>query len=219
MSNSHKTGMPPTGTEHLPNTAYAVLGLLTFGQELSGYDLKQWADNLRFFYWSPAHSQIYAELRRLEARGLVTSRQVPQTHRPDKRLYRITQAGLAEARHWLDRDPIEPPVLKHSVALRLFFGHLTQPERLITILNDYAASLQQSLAELTAVREGLGDGEQFRFPALCGEWGQAYYQAELTMVRRLAKQLAARQQPPQPAPEGPPGGPTPKHGPVEPAGG
>src|SRR5262249_59764926 len=93
------------------------------------------------------------------------------------------------------------------------------PDRLITSLNDSAASLQQSLAELTAVREGLGDGEQFRFPALCGEWGQAYYQAELTMVRRLAKQLAAQQQPPQPAPEGPPGGPTPKHGPVPPAGG
>ena len=206
MSNSHKAGMSPARTEHLPNTAYAVLGLLAFGQELSGYDLKQWADNLRFFYWSPAHSQIYAELRRLEARGLATSRQVPQTHRPDKRLYRITQAGLAEARRWLGQDPIEPPVLKHSIVLRLFFGHLTQPERLITILNEYAASLEQSLAELTAVREGLGDSEQFRFPALCAEWGQAYYQAELTIARQLAKQLAARQSP-QPAagPRHPPG--------------
>jgi len=203
MSNSHKAGMSLARTEHLPNTAYAVLGLLAFGQELSGYDLKQWADNLRFFYWSPAHSQIYAELRRLEARGLATSRQVPQTHRPDKRLYRITQAGLAEARRWLDQDPIEPPVLKHSIVLRLFFGHLTRPERLITILNEYAASLEQSLAELTAVREGLGGGEQFRFPALCAGWGQAYYQAELTIARQLARQLAA-QQSPQPAAVGQP---------------
>jgi DNA-binding PadR family transcriptional regulator len=204
MSNSHKAGMPPARADQLPNTAYAVLGLLAFGPELSGYDLKQWADNLRFFYWSPAHSQIYAELRRLEERGLVTSRQVPQAHRPDKRLYRITQAGLAEARRWLDQGPVEPPVLKHSIVLRLFFGHLTQPERLITILNDYAASLEQSLAELTAVHEGLGDSEQFRFPALCAEWGEAYYQAELTIARQLAKQLAAQQQPPQPAAEGPP---------------
>src|SRR5262249_3740238 len=73
-----------------------------------------------------------------------------------------------------------------------------RPERLITILNEYAASLEQSLAELTAVREGLGGGEQFRFPALCAGWGQAYYQAELTIARQLARQLAA-QQSPQPA--------------------
>ncbi len=59
----------------------------------------------------------------------------------DKRLYRITEVGLAEARRWLDQDPVEPPVLKHSIVLRLFFGHLTQPERLAAILNDYAASL------------------------------------------------------------------------------
>src|SRR5262249_45110732 len=91
------------------------------------------------------------------------------------------------------------PVLKHSIVLRLFFGHLTRPERLITILNEYAASLEQSLAELTAVREGLGGGEQFRFPALCAGWGQAYSQAELTIARQPAWQLAA-QESPQPAP-------------------
>ncbi len=181
--------MPRTRpAQDLPNTAYAVLGLLAFGQELSGYDLKQWADNLRFFYWSPAHSQIYAELRRLEARGLVTSRQVPQSHRPDKRLYRTTQAGLAEARRWLTQDPVEP-VLKHSIVLRLFFGHLAEPQRLSGILNQYADGLEQTLTELTAVREDLGDSDQFRFPALCAEWGQAYYQAECAIARRLAERL------------------------------
>src|SRR5262249_15493709 len=139
-------------------------------------------------------------------RGLVTSRQVPQTHRPDKRLYRITQAGLAEARRWLDQDPIEPPVLKHSIVLRLFFGHLTQPERLITILNEYAASLEQSLAELTAVREGRGDSEQFPSPPLCAGGGQPYSQPELTTPGQPAKHLAPGK-PPHPAagPRPPPG--------------
>ena len=28
----------------LPATGYAVLGLLSFGRELSGYELKKWAD-------------------------------------------------------------------------------------------------------------------------------------------------------------------------------
>ena len=49
----------------LPATAWAVLGILAFDRELSGYQVKQWADaSLTFFYWSPAVSQIYAELKR-----------------------------------------------------------------------------------------------------------------------------------------------------------
>ncbi|MFI8792971.1 hypothetical protein [Streptomyces sp. NPDC055105] len=53
--------------DDLPPTAWAVLGLLSFPGERTGYELKKWADaSLRFFYWSPAISQIYAELRRLE---------------------------------------------------------------------------------------------------------------------------------------------------------
>jgi DNA-binding PadR family transcriptional regulator len=180
-------------SEGLPNTAYAVLGLLSLGQELSGYDLWQWAQNLRFFYWSPAHSQIYAELRRLEERGLVTSRKVAQEHRPDKRLYRITDVGLAEARRWFDQAPVEPTVMKHSVALRLFFGHLARPERLPEILGEYAEALQKTLAELTAVHEGLRGSEQFRFPALVAEWGLAYYQGEISAARSASEQLLTSQ--------------------------
>ena len=80
--------------ESLPMTAYALLGLLSFDRELSGYDLKKWADSsLRFFYWSPATSQIYAELKRLEKLGLVSARETPQDELRNKRVYRITDAG------------------------------------------------------------------------------------------------------------------------------
>ena len=49
-----------------------MLGLLTFGDELTGYELKQRADNTLRFYWvAPAMSQIYSELARLTSHGLV----------------------------------------------------------------------------------------------------------------------------------------------------
>ena len=55
-------------------TAQAALVLLAFG-EASGYELKQRADNtLRYFFASPAMSQIYAELGRLSQSGLVAER-------------------------------------------------------------------------------------------------------------------------------------------------
>jgi hypothetical protein len=51
--------MPQQKSIKLSGTANAVLGLLSFGTELSGYDLKKWADHsLSLFFWSPASSQI-----------------------------------------------------------------------------------------------------------------------------------------------------------------
>ena len=97
----------------LPATGYAVLGLLSFGEELSGYDLKKWADHsLRFFYWSPAISQIYSELKRLERLGYVEARERPQDEPPQQaRLPHHRRGGDALA-GWVEHEPVEPPVLK-----------------------------------------------------------------------------------------------------------
>jgi DNA-binding PadR family transcriptional regulator len=54
----------------LPTTSYILLGMLS-SQELSGYDMKLLLDkHIHHIYWSPAKSQIYGELRRLEREGL-----------------------------------------------------------------------------------------------------------------------------------------------------
>jgi len=171
----------------LATTTYAVLGMLAFGEELSGYELRRWALNLRFFYWSPAQSQIYAELRRLLAAGYVSERTEPIPNRPDKRLYRITASGMAEFRRWMDESPVEPPLLRHSVALRVFFGHQSSPGRLREILTEYAAQIKAQLDELTALRAGLG--ETFDYPALVAGWGVHYYRAELKAIRELLQRL------------------------------
>ncbi len=108
----------------LPTTAWAVLGMLSHADELSGYDLKKWADwSLQFFYWSPSFSQIYAELKRLEKHGYATSRTV--VHEDGvrgKRMYAITPEGRAAAANWVNHAPVEAPVLKHSVMLRAWGG-------------------------------------------------------------------------------------------------
>jgi DNA-binding PadR family transcriptional regulator len=173
----------------LPATAYAVLGLLSFGQELSGYELRRWALNLRFFYWSPAQSHIYLELRRLRRRGYVDDRLVAQNGRPDKRLYHITETGLAAFRDWEERAAVEPPQLKHSVALRLFFGHQASPERLAAMLDDYTAFVRTRLDELRVVHEGIAGNDAFTYPAMVAEWGFVYFEAELAAVERLRARL------------------------------
>jgi DNA-binding PadR family transcriptional regulator len=109
---------------NLPVTAYALLGLLTFGDELTGYELKQRADiTLRFYWVSPAMSQIYSELARLAGHGLVAT----IDDGGGSARYRITAEGTAAVRAWMADTPAGFPVLKHPVALRLLMGHLADP--------------------------------------------------------------------------------------------
>src|SRR5690349_15385681 len=144
---------PPAGEPALPVTSYALLGLLTFGDELTGYELKQRADNTLRFYWvAPAMSQIYSELARLAAHGYVE----PVERRGEARrttAYRITPRGSYALRAWIDGSPAGFPTLKHTVLLRLLVGHASDPERMRALLEEYAVGLDETLRDLRDVRE------------------------------------------------------------------
>ena len=185
----------------LPTTSYALLGLLTLGPGLSGYELKQRADKtLRFFWFSPAMSQVYAELDRLERADLVTSTEVGGPGRRRTRRFTITPAGETRLRRWLAESEVDFPVLKHSVALRLFLGHLAEPEQTRQMLEVYLDRLEERIAELRQIRAlldhnlGPGDDPRLRYPALVAEWGQRYYASEIAAVRDLAELLDTHDQ-------------------------
>jgi DNA-binding PadR family transcriptional regulator len=176
----------------LPATAWAVLGLLSFGKELSGYDLKKWADNsLRFFYWSPAGSQIYSELRRLEKAKFVTSRVASQDELRNKRLFSITPAGLAAITEWVRHADVDPPVLKHGVALRIWLGHLATPEHLRAIVLEHIEQSQQAARDARDASKVASATPGWEFPALTTAWSQRYYEAEVRLARQMLVELDA----------------------------
>ncbi|MCI0874665.1 MAG: PadR family transcriptional regulator [Chloroflexi bacterium] len=121
----------------LPKSNYLILGLLSFG-EMSGYDLKQTADmSVAHFYASPARSQIYTELRRLSELGYVEAREVEQSDRPDKRLYKVTRSGEAALRDWLENTPTSADVIKSHLLLKVFFGNHMDRATLIDEVRQY----------------------------------------------------------------------------------
>lgn len=76
----------------LASTSWALLGMLSYEEEVSGYDLKKWIDwSVDLYYWSPSYSQIYTELKKLESLGLVTSRVERDEGTRSRRLYKITR--------------------------------------------------------------------------------------------------------------------------------
>jgi DNA-binding PadR family transcriptional regulator len=182
-------------SQDLPVTSYALLGLLTFGDALTAYELKQRADvTLRFYWVSPATSQVYSELGRLAEHGLVAASTRPDDGR-DVTTYAITGKGRAALRSWLDDTPTGFPVLKHPVLLRLFVGHVAEPGRIEEMLEQYLDELGRAREELAEVREALrgsdGPGARLRHPSLVADWGLDYFAAEAANAERTLERLRA----------------------------
>lgn len=182
--------------QDLPVTSYALLGLLALGgpdaEALTGYELKQRADNTMRFYWTaPAMSQVYTELSRLAGHGFVDA--VTATEGPTS--YTISSAGLAALRAWLADRAAGFPVFKHPVALRLMVGDLTEVATTRAMLEDYLDELAVRRAELRAVRRSLrgadAPGEAFHHPSLVADWGLAHFASEQRITRQVLARLAA----------------------------
>lgn len=173
----------------LPNTAWAVLGVLAFDRELSGYMVKQWADHgLSYFHTSPAISQIYSELKRLEELGYVHGRDIPEEQRTT-RVYRISATGKKALRAWLEQSPVELPVLKHGVMLRLWLGHLSNPDQLRDVVKQYQEELARMVDDLRSDERKALQDDAFTYPAIVIRWGDRYYRNELKQMDALLKEL------------------------------
>ncbi|WP_255799545.1 PadR family transcriptional regulator [Mycobacteroides abscessus] len=202
------------GKPNVAGTGWALLGMLSYERELSGYDIRKWISwSMRFFYGSPAYSQIYSELKKLERLGLVTSRVENTSGARSRRLYRITETGLEAVTRWANDAPIDPPVLKHSPLLRVTFGHLTNPARLKEILQQHVAFAEDMQRDAAKDARWSAADPSWAYARVALQWAERYYASErelaLQMIKELDEAEAAfpqkgvgdRQEIPWPAPE------------------
>ena len=87
---------------------HALLGLLE-GEPGHGYDLKRRFDGAFPAARALPFGQVYAALARLRRDGLVDVAAIESGAGPDRKLYVITAAGVADLERWL-AEPSEPPV-------------------------------------------------------------------------------------------------------------
>jgi len=80
----------------------AALTLLS-REDQHGYEILQRLGNLRLFHGTkPDARGLYRTLQCMENSGHVTSRWVPSDSGPARRLYQITEGGMACLRRWID---------------------------------------------------------------------------------------------------------------------
>ena len=97
---------------------FPLLALLAQGPA-HGYELKQALEQRFGSVLPPLNAgQIYTTLSRLERDGLVDDDAVAQDGRPNKRVYRLTDAGQAELRTWV-QDSTPQTRLKDDFFIKL----------------------------------------------------------------------------------------------------
>ncbi|MFG1793007.1 PadR family transcriptional regulator [Nocardia sp. NPDC049149] len=95
----------------------AVLAALLEG-EASGYDLAKGFDASVANFWMTTPQQLYKELERMAADGLIDTRVVEQERRPNKRLHSITPAGRTALREFVTA-PAKPTTIRDELLVQV----------------------------------------------------------------------------------------------------
>jgi DNA-binding PadR family transcriptional regulator len=116
-------------------------------ESASGYDLtKKFERVLQRYAWHAQHSQIYPELNRMAADGLIT---VVEQGPRGRRTYAITDAGRADLRQWMVNPPGEI-VVRNEFVLRLFLLSTLDASEARRLLEWMADANTKQLEELRA---------------------------------------------------------------------
>lgn len=138
---------------------FVLLGLLA-DTPRHGYDLRAAIEEVFGGTWPVNIGQVYSTLARLERDDLVESTVVAQRDHPDRKVYRLTEAGRVELKAWLARPVEEPAKVKDEVFSKVLLHALTGRGDATTFLWDQRAQYLQALAQLTRL-----EGDEDLHPA------------------------------------------------------
>jgi PadR family transcriptional regulator, regulatory protein AphA len=167
----------------------ALLALIEVVGPSSGYDLTKSFEGSLAHVWRASHSQIYPELNRMAADGLLT---VEEEGPRGRKTYAITAAGKAELYEWLTEVKPEQRA-RDEVSLRAFLLPVLPPQKAIELLTEQVRAAEARKADLEALRRRVGESS---FGGFALERGLRHMTAErewaLWAIDRLQKSEEAR---------------------------
>lgn len=176
---------------------YAILGLLSW-KPATGYELKKIFENSSAMYWSGNNNQIYKSLVQLLDDGFVTNEIKHQESSPSKKIYSITEEGLARLKEWVLEEP-EVPELKNTFLIQLAWADQLSDEELHELLDRYESRINLQLVyQQEKMKRGVqapnrNEREAFLWDKIA-ENQLSFYQNELKWVQGIRKELDGRKQ-------------------------
>jgi DNA-binding PadR family transcriptional regulator len=122
---------------------YAILGILSY-KSMTGYDLKRVIQDSSFMHWSGNNNQIYKSLTDLLDKGFVTNVVEHQESSPTKKIYTITNEGLASLKEWV-LSPAEPSEIKKPFLIQLAWSKQLNTSELNMLLEGYENQVRMQL--------------------------------------------------------------------------
>ncbi|MFJ2032264.1 PadR family transcriptional regulator [Streptosporangium sp. NPDC087985] len=178
---------------------HAVLAAL-LDEELSGYQLAKAFDMGVANFWHALPQQLYAELAKLEKERLVTGREVVQDTRPNKRLFKVTEAGLAELERFAAAVN-KPSFIRDDLLVKVQAADHVDADQVIAQLTERAAFADAKIELFSGLlRQMRGDRSEEEFlrhgervgPYLTCLRGLAFEQGNRDWCRRSAAVLRER---------------------------
>lgn len=131
---------------------YAILGLLEL-KSMTGYELKKLFDESVNQFWAASISQIYRELGVLENKQYLDAVVQPQSDRPDKKIYTITEQGKAAFKEWITHFPERlSKETRDEFTLRIFFGAKLGREEMIGEFQRFKDEKIRRLQEIESLK-------------------------------------------------------------------
>ncbi len=134
---------------------HALLALLT-ARPLTGYELAKQFGTSVGHVWHAPDSQIYPELRRMEAAGLVEAQELPAGNRRTKREYRITDEGVRQFQDWVE-SPLDFQRARDVHHLKAAYLEWASPEAAREQMQRHIAFHQAQLEQWRKMRQELLD--------------------------------------------------------------
>jgi DNA-binding PadR family transcriptional regulator len=153
----------PDSAAPVSNLGFAILGLLA-RRASTGYEVAQRMRQPIGYFWTARHSQIYPELNRLDAVGLVEHEVIEGAGpRPTKR-YRITPSGQAALAAWVVGD-LEPQPVRDLEVLRLWSIWTVEPDAAHDLIGRLEGAHQSALDRYLEELAEISDLPGVRDPA------------------------------------------------------
>ncbi|MEM7542451.1 MAG: PadR family transcriptional regulator [Pseudomonadota bacterium] len=130
---------------------FAILAALQ-SQPQSGYEIARGFDRGIGYFWQATHQQIYRELGKMGEDLLVAFKEIPQTGRPAKKIYRLTPTGRKVLKKWLN-EPAQETILKDELLVKLYAGDLGDPAALLEEVRRHHEQYVDRLAEYHAIEQ------------------------------------------------------------------
>lgn len=115
--------------------SYIILGMLSYGNGLTGYDLKKYIEDGIGIFYKASYGSLYPALKRLTKSGLISMSEDSAGARK-KKIYHLTDSGSQAFHNWL-AAPIDISDSANNQLAKVYFFDRLPPQDRTQLLTEY----------------------------------------------------------------------------------